>query len=140
MSCWPEKRMNQKYKICIVEDELEFAEVVKTRLELEGFDVTISMDAYSGSVDAASSTKEILRENHDLIILDLMMPAGGGFMLLETIRKHPTKANIPVVILTGRVIDQDVLEKANQYKVSAIFTKPYDPNKFINKIKKILEP
>ena len=52
--------MNQNKKILLVEDELEFAEMVKSRLELEGFIATISMDTYSKSVDAASSAREIL--------------------------------------------------------------------------------
>lgn len=130
--------MDQKKKILIVEDELDFAEMVKTRLELEGFDVTISMDSYSGSVDAVSSTQEVLRGNHDLIVLDLMMPAGGGFHLLETIRNHSTKANMPVVILTGKIVDDEVIQKANRLNVSAIFTKPYDPDKFVKKIQDIL--
>lgn len=129
--------MDQKKKILLVEDELEFAEMVKSRLELEGFDVTISMDTYSRSVDAASSTREILRGDHDLIILDLLMPAGGGFQLLKTIRNYVTKKNTPVIILTGKIVDQEIIENANKYKVSAIFTKPYDPEKFIKKIQEI---
>ena len=131
--------MNQKKKILIVEDELKFAEMVKTRLELEGFDVTVSMDIYSHSVDAASSTREVLRGDHDLIILDLMMPAGGGFELLKTIRNYVTKKNIPVIILTGKILDQEIIEKANKYKVSAIFNKPYEPIKFVKKIQEILD-
>ncbi len=132
--------MNQKKKILIVEDELKFAEMVRNRLELEGFDVTISMDTYSQSVDAASSTREVLRGDHDLIILDLMMPAGGGFELLKTIRNYVTKRNTPVIILTGKIVDQEIIEKASKYKVSAIFNKPYEPRKFIKKIQEILDP
>ena len=131
--------MGEKKKILIVEDELDFAEMVKTRLELEGFEVTISMDSFSGSVDAASSTQETLRGNFDLIILDLMMPAGGGFQLLKTIRNYSTKTNIPVVILTGKTVDYEVIEKANKLRVSAIFSKPYDPDKFVRKIQDILK-
>jgi len=131
--------MNEhKNKILIVEDEIQFAEIVKTGLELEGYAVTISMDAYSGSVDAFSSTKDVLRGNHDLIILDLMMPAGGGFSLLERIRKYPQKEKTPVIILTGKIIDEEIIRSANKYNVSAIFTKPYDAEKFVNKIKSIL--
>ena len=130
--------MNQNKKILLVEDELEFAEMVKSRLELEGFNATISMDTYSKSVDAASSAREILRGDHDLIILDLMMPAGGGFQLLQTMRNYVTKKNTPVIILTGKIVDQEIIEKANKYKVSAIFTKPYEPEKFIKKIRETL--
>ncbi len=128
----------KKKKILIVEDELKFAEVVKIGLELEGYEVTISMDAYSGTVDAFSSTKEILKGDHDLIILDLMMPAGGGFSLLERIRQFPQKTKTPVIILTGKPINEDIIHKANKYNVSAIFPKPYNFEEFINKIKALI--
>ena len=127
-----------KKKILIVEDEPEFADMVKVRLELAGYEVTVSLDALSGTVDAFSSTMEVLRGNHDLIILDLMMPAGGGFTLLEAIRKYPQKKDLPVIILTGQTIGKEIIEKASRYHVAAIFTKPYQPEPFVKKIQEIL--
>ena len=98
----------------------------------------VSVDALSGTVDAFSSTMEVLRGKQDLIILDLMMPAGGGFALLEGIRKYPQKKDVPVIILTGQTVDDDIVEKANRYHVAAIFTKPYQPEPFVQKIQEIL--
>ena len=66
------------------------------------------------------------------------MPAGGGFSLLERIRKIPTKADIPVVILTGKTVDDGVKQLAGEYDVSEIFTKPYDSEVFVDKIKTLL--
>lgn len=128
-----------KQKILIVEDELDFADMVKVRLELEGFEVTVSKDALSGTVDAFSSTMEVLRGNHDLIVLDLMMPAGGGFSLLERIRQFPQKKDVPVIILTGKTLDDQIRQKANELGVAAIFNKPYEPKKFIETIKNCLK-
>ena len=72
--------MIEKKKILIVEDELEFAELVKARLEMVGYEAAIAVDTYSG-------TSLALKEDYDLIVLDLMMPAGGGFSMLERLRK-----------------------------------------------------
>jgi len=123
--------MGDKKKILVIEDELEYAELVKVRLEMVGYEVTIAVDAYSG-------TQEIIKGDFNLIVLDLMMPAGGGFSILERMRKIPGKSMIPVVILTGQYIDNEVKEKAKNLKVSAILSKPYDKDKFLKTIRSLL--
>jgi len=125
--------MGERKKILLVEDELDFAKMVKIRLESLGYEVSIAGDAYSG-------TQAIIKSTPDLIILDLMMPAGGGFSILERIRSIPAKATIPVVILTGKTIDDALKEQAETYGVSAIFSKPYDSVQFVQKIKALLMP
>lgn len=123
--------MSAKKKILVVEDELGFAKMVKLRLESVGYDVTISGDAYTG-------TQEVIKNEFDLIVLDLMMPAGGGFSLLERIRKIPRRASIPVIILTGKSVDDEVRKQAEQYEVAAIYTKPYDSKEFVAQIQSII--
>ena len=59
-------------KILIVEDETAIAELEKDYLELSGFDVTIEAAGDTGLVRA-------LKEDFNLIILDLMLPGGEGF-------------------------------------------------------------
>ena len=117
----------EKKKILIVEDEIEFAEMVKVRLEGAGYSANIATDAYEGN-------KEIMNTDYDLIVLDLAMPVGSGLELLEHVREHPNKAEIPVVIVTGKLVDDYVLDKAKALNVSAIFTKPYDSELFIEKV------
>jgi DNA-binding response OmpR family regulator len=122
--------MGQKKKILIVEDELDFAAMVKLRLELTGYDVSIAEDADNG-------LQKVMDEKFDLIVLDLMIPAGGGFSLLERIKDLPDKASIPVVVLTGKTIDADVKALIGAYRVAGLFTKPYDSVKFVAKIKSL---
>jgi DNA-binding response OmpR family regulator len=123
--------MGEMKRILIVEDELGFAKMVKLRLESVGYAVTIAGDAYTG-------TQEIVKNAFDLIILDLMMPAGGGFSLLERIRRIPSKATIPVLIVTGKTVDDEVKRLASEYDVSEIFTKPYNSAVFVDKINSLL--
>lgn len=120
-------------KILVVEDELKFAQMLKSRLESVGYIVSIVTDAYAG-------TREILKNDFDLIVLDLMMPAGGGFSILERIRSFPGKSTIPVVILTGKTIDDSLKQMAESFNVEAIFLKPYNPEHFLNKINSLLNP
>ena len=124
--------MSRKKKIIIVEDELDYARMVSLRLESEGYDVTVANDTYSG-------THMVTRGDFDLVVLDLMMPAGGGFALLERVRKFPHKAKLPVVILTGKKIAKEDIDRAKALDVTAIFKKPYDKSNFVEKIHELLD-
>ena len=123
--------MAEKKKVLIIEDEIAFSKMVKIRLEAAGYEVSIASDAYLG-------TQEIVKTNPDLIILDLMMPAGGGFEILDRIKNIPSKATIPVVILTGKTIESDVKARAKAYDVAAVFTKPYESDEFVDKINSLI--
>ena len=118
-------------KILIVEDELDFARMVKMRLESVGYAVALAGDTAQG-------TKKVMEENFDLLVLDLMMPGGGGFELLDNVHEKPGMKNIPVIILTGKTIDDEVKDKAQSYNVADIIMKPYESKQFVQKIKALL--
>ena len=121
--------MGVEKRILVVEDELGFAKMVKLRLESIGYAVTIAGDAYTG-------TQEIIKNEFNLIVLDLMMPAGGGFSLLERIRKIPTKADIPVVILTTSKAEEDILKTYDNH-ANCYVTKPVNMEQFIRVVQYI---
>lgn len=123
--------MEEKKKILIVEDELRFAKMVKMRLEADGYDVTIAEDAHIG-------TQEILKGDHQLVVLDLMMPGDTGFSVVRRMRRFPGRTSTPVVLLTGKAVDENLKEMAEAYNVAAIFSKPYDAEKFLSTIKSLL--
>jgi len=64
----------------------------------------------------------IERNRPDLILLDLMMPEMDGFAVLDALRKNETMRNIPVIILTARLLSEADLERCNR-GVSAILSK-----------------
>lgn len=77
-----------------------YAEMVKLRLELAGYRCTIAMDTLQ-------AVREASNRPYDLIVLDLMIPGGGGFAFLGEIRKKLSIADIPVVILTGKSVSTE---------------------------------
>ena len=123
--------MVEKKKILIVEDEIEFAKMVGLRLRSVGYEVALAEDTQIG-------TRKVMDEDWDLLVLDLMMPGGGGFALLDTVQKDSRKAKIPVIILTGKTVDEAVRLKAETYNVSDIIMKPYESKVFIEKIKTLV--
>jgi DNA-binding response OmpR family regulator len=117
-------------KILIVEDEADAARVLVKRLETNGFNVVVAVDAYQG-------TAFINNENPDLIILDLMLPAGGGLSVLKNIKARPKVAYTPIIILTG-MKDDNIKKEVIDSGVDAYLEKPYDADILISTINKIL--
>ncbi len=81
-------------KILLVEDDVTLAEVYKSRLELEGFEVA---HVANGEIALASA----MEFKPDLIVLDAMMPKINGFDVLDILRNTPETMNIRVIMLTA---------------------------------------
>ena len=83
----------EKKKILIVDDEENFAYIVKMNLEqCGGYDVTVETRA-ANALNAANLC------NPHLILLDIIMPDKDGFEVLEMLKKNNRTASIPVIIL-----------------------------------------
>ncbi|MDO9543206.1 MAG: response regulator [Kiritimatiellia bacterium] len=104
-------------RILVIEDEVDLVKALHMRLDNWGFEVIAALDAYEG-------TKLAMEENPDLIILDLMLPAGGGISTLRNIRNSLKIRFIPVIILTG-IKDEETKRCVTELGVSAYIEKPY---------------
>ena len=82
------------YKVLLVEDDINLAEVYRSRLELEGFDVR----HVNNGENALASVVEF---KPDLILLDAMMPKINGFDVLDILRNTPETMNVRVIMLTA---------------------------------------
>lgn len=88
-------------RILIVEDNEDLADGLKTSLELDGHRVEIANDGDSGLIRARS-------DDHDLLILDLMLPGRSGFQLLKALRADGHE--LPVLILSARSEEADKVQ------------------------------
>lgn len=118
-------------KILIIEDEKELVLSLTTLLKSKGY---ITVVAYDGLYGVSLAHKK----NPDLIILDLGLPAGGGFFVLENLKKSVDTDNIPVLVLTARQ-EEEWEEKAYQMGVVAYIRKPFEPQGLLDRIKEILD-
>lgn len=82
-------------KILIIDDEKDFCWFVKKNLELEG-EYSVST-AYSGE----EALTLVCRAKPDVIILDLLMPKMDGRTIFAELKKDPSTASIPVILLTA---------------------------------------
>jgi DNA-binding response OmpR family regulator len=111
-------------KILIIEDEVAIAELEKNYLELSGFEVEA---VHQGDVGLLKA----LREEFDLIILDLMLPGIDGFEICRKIRE--TK-NTPIIIVSAK---KDDIDKIRGLGMGAddYMTKPFSPSEMVARVK-----
>ena len=113
--------------VLLVDDDLEFCELLVEFLRTEGFQVTAVHNGVSG-VEAAAS------EHYSLVLLDVTLPRMNGFDVLRTIRQ---KSSIPVIMLTARGDDVDRIVGleigADDYLV-----KPFNQRELVARMKAIL--
>jgi DNA-binding response OmpR family regulator len=86
--------MSQK-KILIVDDDPEMRLAMHVRLKANHYDVGFAVDGVSGIAEAR-------RQQPDVILLDLGLPAGDGFTVLERLQTNDSMAAIPVIVVSGR--------------------------------------
>ena len=91
-----------KKRILIVEDEQDMAELVSMRLTREGYATDVAYDGPDGLKKAQSSRP-------DLVLLDLMLPGMPGTDVLKELRGDPETARIPVIVLTARSEESDIV-------------------------------
>jgi DNA-binding response OmpR family regulator len=117
-------------KILIVDDEKDWVRMLSMRLQHEGYQIEVAFDA----VQALSQT---VKSKPDLVLLDIMMPAGSGLVMLEYLRENVKTFNIPVIVLTG-ISDKQTKEAAEKLGISGYFVKPVDMDKLIEELKEVL--
>ena len=122
--------MNEK-KILIVDDDKDLLLGLNIRLKAAGFNIILASDAPSAIFKAK-------RENPDLIILDIGLPGGDGFLVLERLKSLMSVASIPVIVLTARD-PQTNKERALKAGAAAFLQKPADNDELQSTIQRILE-
>ncbi|HRI47921.1 MAG TPA: response regulator transcription factor [Ignavibacteriaceae bacterium] len=115
-----------KYKVLLVDDEKDIVEFLSYNLNQEGFEVIV---AYDGE-EAISKMKE----NPNLVILDVMMPKLDGFEVCRKIRHLKEFENIPVIFLTAKVAESDEV-RGLELGANDFIHKPISPKKLIARVR-----
>ena len=120
-----------KTKILVVDDNPTIRKGLSVRLRANGYEVLFAEDAIS-------ATAALVTERPDLLILDLGLPAGDGFVVMERLQKNDRLANIPVIVLTGREVANN-RERALEAGASAFFQKPVEDGALLFAVRKALD-
>jgi len=120
-----------KREAVIVEDDADIGALLRFIVEREGFEVTLCPDGRVAGERVASSAAPAL------VILDVMLPYASGFDLLAAIRKSSAWSRVPVLMLTAKSREADVVRAldagANDY-----VTKPFQPAELKARIRRLV--
>ena len=119
--------MNSQMKVLIIDDEEKIVEVIKSYMEKEDFIVATALD---GKV----ALEQFKSFSPDIVILDLMLPDVSGEELCRQIRMM---GNTPIIMLTAKVEEEDILSGLNMGADDYI-TKPFSPKQLVARVKAIL--
>ena len=114
-------------EILVIDDDHVLVNLLREFLEREGFAVDAAYDFDSGLSRALSS-------DHELVVLDVMLPGGSGLDLLKTVR---TSSKVPVVLLSamGEAVDRII---GLQIGADDYLAKPFEPGELVARIHAIL--
>jgi len=118
-------------KILIVEDDQDLILGMSIRLKANGYSVVTAMDGIS-VISAAR------RERPDLILLDLGLPAGDGFVVLERLKTNTMLMGIPVIVISAREKDANS-ERCLKAGSRVYLQKPVDNETLLRAIQMTLE-
>jgi len=117
--------------ILIVEDEIDIAQLVSFNLERAGYSVDIVHDG-------REVLEKILKDQPNLVILDLMLPGMDGYQILKEMQRDTRSHSIPVLMLTAKSQIDDRI-KGLELGADDYLTKPFSPKELILRAQAILK-
>ena len=121
----------EKTKILVVDDNPTIRKGLGVRLRANDYEVLFAQDAIS-------ATAALVTERPDLVVLDLGLPGGDGFVVMERLQRNDRLASTPVIVLTGRELAGN-RDRALQAGAAAFFQKPVDDSTLLFAIRKALD-
>jgi len=117
-------------RILVIEDEEDLVEVMSYNLRREGFEVRAARSGLDG-LDRAR------RDGADLVLLDLMLPDVDGLEVCRRLRRDPSTARVPVIMVTAKGEESDIVlglgVGADDY-----IPKPFSPRELVARVKAVL--
>ncbi len=117
--------------VLVVDDDKDFLQMVQKVLEMGGYAVVPSIDAFD-AID------KLGKEIFDIILTDANMPGGSGFDLVKTIRKDRAFDQTAVALLTGRRDKRDI-DRGMECGADDYIVKPLDPPIFLAKVASLVQ-
>jgi len=121
---------SMKRKVLVVDDNLDSVAIMRVILEGRGYEVAAAM---SGT----EALQFLQTETVDLVLLDIMMPVMSGIEVLQRIKQDPTLNALPVILVTAKAQDDDLLS-GYQFGADYYITKPFNAKQLMYGIGLIL--
>ena len=117
--------------VLIIDDDTTFGRVVSNHLAGHGYEVSLALDGVSG-------LKRAFQKRPDLVLLNLILPAGGGEIILANIRKSPESGAVPIFVMSSLLSSKKLEEKARELGAQGFISKPIDPEDLLYIIESVI--
>jgi two-component system alkaline phosphatase synthesis response regulator PhoP/two-component system response regulator VicR len=117
--------------VLVVDDQPHIVRLIQVNLEKEGFRVATAEDGAAGF-------EKVQELRPDLVILDVIMPRKDGFEVLREIKADPQLAETPVIMLTVKSHNADIVEGLKE-GAELYLPKPFHPKELVVLVKRVLE-
>lgn len=107
-------------RILIVDDEAPIRALMRATLTMAGHEVK---EAAGGE----EALEKIKKEEFDLVVLDIMMPVTDGYEVLERIKAIPSRAMLPVIVVTAKTYESEGIMREMTAGAIDHLAKPFDP-------------
>ena len=124
--------MSVAKRILVAEDDPVTRRFVVSLLTERGYEVLVAEDGEHAIATATTAQP-------DLIVSDLVMPYRDGYEVLRAIRTDERLKNIPVLILSMRDHEEDIVRGFEQ-GADEYIVKPFNAREFVSRVRKLLEP
>lgn len=128
----PEDAPPGQLTVLVVDDDVAIREMLALVLEMEGYR---ALQAADGRAALAVFEEEQVH----LVTLDVMMPGLDGWQVADALRANPKTRFIPRIMISGLPIDH-MMRACAARQAAAIFTKPFDVEKVVALIGRLLDP
>ena len=120
-----------KKRLLLVDDEADLVDMIKFRLEANGYEVLVANDG-------AQALETARKERPDLIILDLMLPKMDGYKVCGLLKKDARYAGMPIILFSAKAQEDDK-KLGQELGADAYISKPFEPEVLLAKIKELTE-
>ncbi|HXH62814.1 MAG TPA: response regulator [Gemmatimonadales bacterium] len=120
-----------KPKILLIDDDKQLTAAFASFLREAGYVALVAHDPMQGLMFAQ-------RETPALILLDMMMPAGGGMGLFDKLARSPKTQAIPVLVVTATT-DLKTEREAREHGAVGVLHKPVDREVLLQNVKELLD-
>ena len=117
-------------RVLVVEDNADIRELIRHYLDRAGYTV----DQLTTGTDVLPHVRET---PPDLIVLDLMLPGMDGLLVCQTLRRDPTVAHLPIIMLTARGEEADRV-RGLELGADDYVTKPFSPKELVARVTALL--
>lgn len=116
--------------ILICDDDDLLLELLQHRLGARGYRVMLARDG-------REAIEQARKQQPDAVVLDAMMPVVDGYQVLRRFREDPALANVPIIFLTARKQEEDIVE-ALKLGASDYLAKPFIPEELLARLSRLL--